>query len=69
MHHLLNFCRPDDQRTPDGILHLFNAGIHVLQEERVRRHCRRRGGHLAERVGNIINASASESHHHTWRGS
>ena len=49
-------CGPDDERSPHCILHLLDAGIHVLQEEGV---TSRHGRHLAERGG----SSASESHH------
>ena len=30
-HHLLNGGGPDDEGTPDGVLHLLDAGVHVLQ--------------------------------------
>ena len=28
--HLFYFCSPDDKRASDSILHLFDAGVHVL---------------------------------------
>ena len=30
-HHLLNGGGPDDEWPPDGVLHLLDAGVHVVQ--------------------------------------